>query len=76
MHLYSSVYFHATDLVETLFKIILNTLVTKYTDNLIFSYPHEFNFQLSTYHLSSALHNATLIYVYGNTDRTMFRLSS
>ena len=40
-------YFFSSRCVETIFKIKINTLVTKYTD-------------LCTYHLSSALHNATL----------------
>ena len=42
MHLYPSVYFHfhATDFVETIFKMNMNTLVTRYTDILIFNFAH------------------------------------
>ena len=41
--------------VETIFKMTLNTLITKYTDILIFN--------ICTYHLFSAVHNVTL-YLY------------
>ena len=48
MFLYLSVYMHSTDLLKTIFKMKINTLVTKYTDILIFN-------------LSSVVHNATFL---------------